>query len=145
MNAIYLTTEDHQIISTLLASIKANSEKEKNSFDGLKFELNRAVIVEEKELPENVVRLNSTVTIRNKSNNSREKWTLTLPKDADSDGRKLSILAPIGSAIIGLSEGEEIEWETPGGKVLIAIESVSITPTDQVLSNSSLIDQILGK
>src|SRR5690606_2867155 len=78
--------------------------------DQLAAELERADVVDPKDVPPTVVTMNSTV--RFKVENSGEEFQLTLvyPKDVDSSGGSISVLAPVGSALLGLSQGEEIEW-----------------------------------
>lgn len=103
-----------------------------NAFPGkheLENELARATIVEPKDMPDSVVTMNSTV--RFKVTNTETEFTLTLvyPKDIDASGTKISILAPVGSALLGLSQGDAIEWPKPGGGVLhVRIEEVTYQP-----------------
>lgn len=97
--------------------------------DELEAELARAQVVDPKDVPPTVVTMNSTV--RFKVESSSEEFTLTLvyPKDMDSSNDKISILAPVGSALLGLSQGDEIEWPKPGGGVLrVRIEEVAYQP-----------------
>jgi regulator of nucleoside diphosphate kinase len=95
----------------------------------LQAELERAEIVAPEDLPATVVSMNSTVRFRVES--SSEEFTLTLvyPRDMDSSSGKISILAPVGSALLGLSQGDEIEWPRPGGGVLrVRIEDIVYQP-----------------
>lgn len=95
----------------------------------LEAELARADIVEPHDIPPTVVTMNSTVRFRVES--TAEVFTLTLvyPKDLDSSGDKISILAPVGSALLGLSAGDQIDWPKPGGGVLqVRIEEVTYQP-----------------
>ncbi|SFM37101.1 nucleoside diphosphate kinase regulator [Marinobacter zhejiangensis] len=95
----------------------------------LESELARADIVEPSEIPPTVITMNSTVKFRVES--SGEDFTLTLvyPKDMDGSSDKISILAPVGSALIGLSVGNTIEWPKPGGGVIqVRVEEVIYQP-----------------
>jgi regulator of nucleoside diphosphate kinase len=95
----------------------------------LQAELERAEIVEPRDVPPTVVTMNSTVRFRVES--STEEFTLTLvyPRDMDSSSGKISILAPVGGALLGLSKGDEIEWPRPGGGVLrVRIEDIVYQP-----------------
>lgn len=129
-----MTTRPNIVISSLDA---ARLEKMIDSLRGQAFpgkdeleeELARATIVDPKDMPPDVVTMNSTVRFRVES--SSEEFTLTLvyPKDVDSSGTKISILAPVGSALLGLSQGDEIEWPKPGGGVLrVRIEEITYQP-----------------
>lgn len=103
-----------------------------NSFSGQQFlenELDRAQIVEPKDVPSTVVTMNSTV--RFVVDPSKEEFCLTLvyPKDVNAKADNISILAPVGSALLGLSQGDEIEWPKPGGGMLnVRIEKILYQP-----------------
>lgn len=92
-------------------------------------ELERAEIVAPAEIPPDVVTMNSTVRFR--VENSGQEFTLTLvyPHDSDGSSDRISVLAPVGSALLGLSEGDEIEWPRPGGGMLrVRIVEVTYQP-----------------
>ena len=92
-----------------------------NSFPGqseLDVELSRANVVEPEAIPANTVTMNSTVKVAIESTKDEFELTLVYPKDVDTSGKKLSIFAPIGGALLGLSQGDDIEWPKPGGGVV---------------------------
>ena len=84
----------------------------------LEAELERANIVEPADMPPDVVTMNSTVIFRMESSNTEFALTLVYPKDMDDGTGKISVLAPVGSALLGLREGDEISWPKPGGGLL---------------------------
>ena len=95
----------------------------------LQDELGRADIVEPEEVPPTVVTMNSTV--RFKVEGSSEEFCLTLvyPKDVNTEGGTISVLAPVGSALLGLSQGDRIEWPKPGrGTLEVRIEGIDYQP-----------------
>ncbi|MBS0556811.1 MAG: nucleoside diphosphate kinase regulator [Proteobacteria bacterium] len=95
----------------------------------LEAELARAQIVAPKDVPPTVVTMNSTVRFGVESSHEEFRLTLVYPKDIDTSGEKISILAPVGSALLGLSQGDEIEWPKPGGGVLrVRIKEVVYQP-----------------
>lgn len=97
--------------------------------DALEAELARANVVDPKEVPASVVTMNSTVRFQVESSKDEFCLTLVYPKDLDDSGEKISILAPVGSALLGLSEGDEIEWPRPGGGVMrVRITEVTYQP-----------------
>lgn len=123
---IIISSLDAERLDALLDSLPHGSFPGK---DDLESELARAEIVEPKDVPATVITMNSTVKFRVES--SSEDFTLTLvyPKDMDSSSSKISILAPVGSALIGLSVGDSIEWPKPGGGVLrVRVEEVVYQP-----------------
>ena len=92
-------------------------------------ELERADVVPSQEIPPTVVTMNSTVRFRETVSSHEFRLTLVYPRDVAADGTTISILAPVGSALLGLSEGDEIEWPKPGGGTLrVRIEEVLYQP-----------------
>lgn len=93
--------------------------------EALEEELSRAQVVERSELPAGVVSMNSRVHCREESSGKDYHLTLVFPQEAGKDGT-VSVLAPVGSALLGLSVGQHIDWPTPGGKelklTLLAVE-----------------------
>lgn len=95
----------------------------------LEAELARAEIARPEDMPANVVTMNSTVQFEVESTGERFTMTLVYPKDVDGSGDRLSILAPVGSALLGLTSGDRIEWPRPGGGTLtVRIDEVLFQP-----------------
>lgn len=109
---IVLTSQDLDRLEALLESLPANAFPGRNELED---ELDRADIVEPEQIPPSVVTMNSTVRFRIDSSGEEYCLTLVYPKDVDGSEDKISILAPVGSALLGLSTGDEIEWPGPGG------------------------------
>lgn len=110
---IVLTSRDYERLEALLESLPAGGLPNKAALEA---ELERAEVVAPEQVPRNVVTMNSTV--RFTIAQSGEEFTLTLvyPKDATEPGR-ISVLAPVGSALLGLAVGDELDWPRPGGGV----------------------------
>ena len=89
-------------------------------------EISRAKIVEDAKLPADVVAMNSTLTFSDLDSAEEKTIQLVYPQDADVTQLKISVLSPVGSALIGLKIGGAIEWPVPQGKVrrlkVIAVE-----------------------
>ncbi|TMO24655.1 nucleoside diphosphate kinase regulator [Pseudoalteromonas sp. S4741] len=123
---IIISSLDADRLYALMESLPANSfagEKE------LEAELGRANIVEPHEVPSTVVTMNSTVNFVVESTGEEFTLTLVYPKSIDSSGKKISILAPVGSALLGLSQGDQIEWPKPGGGLItVTIKEVTYQP-----------------
>lgn len=83
----------------------------------LEQELERGAVVEPEEMPKDVVTMNSTVRLRLLKTGEEPCLTLVYPKDLDATGDKVSVLAPVGSALLGLREGDEIHWPMPDGDI----------------------------
>lgn len=108
---LYLSSHDHRLLSQLIIGLPVKNAAN----DRLRGELARAVILEASTVPPTSVGLNSRVRFLDLDTNEQEEYVLTLPDIADPDHQRISILAPIGTALLGYSEGDEIEWPTPGG------------------------------
>lgn len=98
-----------QLLSRLPATDPARLQLEQ--------ELERGAVVEPAAMPANVVTMNSTVRLRLLKTGEEPCLTLVYPKDLDATGDKVSVLAPVGSALLGLSEGDQIQWPMPDGEI----------------------------
>ena len=97
--------------------------------DDLQEELDRAEVVPPEEMPPDVVTMNSTVTFRVESSSQDFSLTLVYPQDADGGEARISVLAPVGSALLGLREGDRISWPRPrGGSLRVTIIKVTFQP-----------------
>jgi regulator of nucleoside diphosphate kinase len=87
--------------------------------DALRGELERADVVEPSAVPQDVMTMNSTARVRVEDAElgaHEHELTLVYPRDADGSAHKVSVLAPVGSALLGLRVGETIDWPMPGGR-----------------------------
>ncbi|MBD1572173.1 nucleoside diphosphate kinase regulator [Vibrio sp. S17_S38] len=129
MNArpeITISSLDADRLYKLIESLPEGSFAGINDLEG---ELDRANIVEPSDVPPTVVTMNSTVKFVVESSQQEVMLTLVYPKDLDASGDKISILAPVGSALLGLSQGDEIEWPKPGGGLIkVQIKEIIYQP-----------------
>ena len=86
--------------------------------EALQAELARADVVEPAQMPGDVITMNSTARFRDETSGDEREITLVYPLDADGSPGKVSILAPVGSALLGLRVGQAIEWPVPGGRTI---------------------------
>lgn len=96
--------------------------------DRLDSELARAQIIDQKEAPRSLVTMNSEVTYEDVKSGKRHTVRLVYPRDANVSKNRISVFAPIGSALLGLREGQEIEWTMPGGVRRIKVVEVVYQP-----------------
>ncbi|WP_324732376.1 nucleoside diphosphate kinase regulator [Pseudomonas paeninsulae] len=119
--SITITRLDLQRLERLLDSL----EEFGPGAAALQAELDRAEVIGHDQVPAGLVTMNSRVHCREESNGKDYHLTLVYPQDAGKDGC-VSILAPVGSALLGLSVGQHIDWIAPGGKelklTLLAVE-----------------------
>lgn len=90
-------------------------------------EVERAEVRQPSEVPPKVVTIGSYVTFRNESTGREQTVQLVYPSDANIDARRISVLTPIGAALIGLSEGQSIEWESRDG-ILRTLTVTTVEP-----------------
>ncbi|MGE5155641.1 MAG: nucleoside diphosphate kinase regulator [Bdellovibrio bacteriovorus] len=123
---IVISSRDLERLESLLESLPGQELPDRHALEA---ELARAEIVEPRDMPPTVVTMNSTVRFRVESSSKDFHLTLVYPKDVDANGGTISVLAPVGSALLGLSVGDEIEWPKPGGGMLrVRIEEVTYQP-----------------
>ena len=123
---ITITSLDAARLERMLDSLSSNEFSDR---DDLENELDRAHIVQPAEMPPDIVTMNSTVTFRVESSDKEFSLTLVYPNEADDSTKKISILAPVGSALLGLREGDQISWPKPGGgSLLVRILKVEYQP-----------------
>lgn len=120
---IILSKEDYEILSRF---VKSNSGGiSNNGLRKLATELQSAQIVEQEKLPDHTVRMRSKVKIMIEGDNKEMNLQLVLPSEADIKQNKISVFAPLGSALIGYRKGDTIAWEVPGGTKVFKILEVT--------------------
>lgn len=124
--AITLSSLDHLRLTNLIERV---SVKDFPGVIALKAELDRAEVVEPRDMPADVISMNSRARIRLHNSGEEREITLCYPADADADSGRISILAPIGSALLGLAVGQQIDWPLPDGShTRIEVLAVSYQP-----------------
>jgi regulator of nucleoside diphosphate kinase len=124
---IYSTTHDHDRLTELIKS-RAHSPKDEPHLRELRQELDRARVVEPTKVPADVVTMNSKVVLKDVETGEESTYTLVFPQDANADEGKISVLAPIGTAILGYRAGATISWNVPAGRRQLKIEKLLYQP-----------------
>ena len=129
-----MTARPHLILSSLDVErlerlIDSMAHKPTPAMAALEEELVRAEVVAPQDVPPTVVTMNSTVRFDVEHTGESFCMTLVYPKDVDDSGDKISVLSPVGSALLGLAQGESIDWTKPGGGTLkVRIKEVVYQP-----------------
>lgn len=123
-NKVILLKRDHEILDNYVKNLHGMQVNEKENFRRLNEELGKAKIVSEKNFPEDVVRIHSKVVIKDIATNKEMALTIVMPEQADIKQKKVSVLAPIGTALIGFRKGREVSWDVPAGKKTFIIVDV---------------------
>ncbi|OTG69113.1 transcription elongation factor GreAB [Acinetobacter sp. ANC 4470] len=122
---IIISQQDLQRLETMLE----HQSKLSPTMQHLEDELARADVVAPQDIPENVVTMNAQVRITIAPALEPTDITLVYPHDFRGEKGQVNVLAPIGAAILGLTEGQEIEWPQPDGHLMkVKIEKVLYQP-----------------
>ena len=126
--AIYVTEFDLKRLSNLLNGTRSWNKKDRDYLIKLEEELEWAQIVAPQEILGDVVTMNSQARVKDLDSNEEMVFTLVFPAEADYERGRLSVLAPIGTALLGYRAGDTVEWEVPGGVRRLKIEQVLYQP-----------------
>jgi regulator of nucleoside diphosphate kinase len=125
---IVIADDDRARLETLLRLLAASDLHQPGSGAALAGELRRARVVPRSQLPSDVVTMNATVRMRELVTGEEETYTLVYPDEADIEANRLSILAPVGTALLGYRAGDVVEWPVPAGITRFRIEEVLFQP-----------------
>jgi regulator of nucleoside diphosphate kinase len=127
-HAIYITANDAAKLRDLISQAQHSDYRKSSYLQSLSNELDRAVIVEAQKIPPDVITMNSQASLIDVETGEEMLYTLVFPDDADAMQGKISVLAPIGTAMLGYRVGGEFEWDTPGGKLKMRVTKVVYQP-----------------
>lgn len=123
---IFVTDFDKKRLEIL---IRSNTDRSIDPYvKELEKELYRAKVVSPKEIPGNVVTMNSKIAFEFMDSHETMTCQLVFPEDADFAKGRISILAPIGTALLGYHEGDIIEWKVPSGNTKVKITKILYQP-----------------
>ena len=125
-NTIYLTDKDY---NRLLQVVQ--TQRQKNGLfvvAALSQELKRAKVVPPTEIPADVITMNSRVRLKEMKSAAELDIDIVYPKDADVGKRKVSVLAPVGTAVLGCKVGDEVKWPVAQGMVTYKVQELIYQP-----------------
>lgn len=125
---IYMTAFDLERLSELLQVGIVFNGKNSEYLKSLERELDRAHVVDPKAIPTDVVTMNSQVRLRDVDTGEERVYTLVFPSQAKIEEGRISVLAPIGTAMLGYRVGDTIEWPVPAGVKRVKIEGILYQP-----------------
>jgi regulator of nucleoside diphosphate kinase len=125
--SITITNFDMRRLRDLLSDREQNGLSD-TFVQSLEKELNRAVLVPPKQVPPDVVTMNSMVRIEDCDTGEQMVYTLVFPQESKMEENKISVLAPIGTAMLGYRVGDVFEWDVPTGKRRLRIREVLYQP-----------------
>ncbi len=122
---IYITESDRRKLQKLIDD-QINYDVNKIYVKELEAELKRAETVNPGDIPKNVITMNSKVLLL--ADGIEEEISLVYPDEADVEKNRISVLSPIGTAILGYAEGDMLEWDVPSGKAKVEVKKVIYQP-----------------
>ena len=125
---IQITELDRKRLIELIVDAQSGEYRKSVYLENLRSELERAEVVRPQDIPGDVITMNSTVALTDLDTNEEETYTLVYPEQADTTQGKVSILAPIGTAMLGYRVGDVFEWEVPAGKRRLKVEKILYQP-----------------
>jgi regulator of nucleoside diphosphate kinase len=125
---IYITEQDKTRLQNLIARSGVGDDSDRQDLEALSAELSRAKIVASQDIPPDIVTMNSRVVLRDLDTDEQMTYILAFPHDANIDLGRISILAPIGTAILGYAKGDVIKWAVPSGTRHIRVEEILYQP-----------------
>ena len=123
-NQLVLRLDDYKLLTAYLNNWNGNTLVERKSAQELQAELKRAKLVDKDDFPSDAVRLNSKVKIKAEGREGILELVLVMPDKADMKERKVSVVAPVGAALIGFRQGQQVSWQVPAGRKTFTILEV---------------------
>lgn len=121
---LVLLTDDYKLLISYLNGGRGRTAFDRRNAEDLQGELKKAKLVTKDKFPPDVVRINSTVRIKTEGKDEVIELMLVTPDKANIKERRVSVMAPIGTALIGFRKGQQVKWEVPSGKKTFTILEV---------------------
>jgi regulator of nucleoside diphosphate kinase len=128
MREIYVTRRDLRRLNELVGVARAHERESERYLIALEEELSRAKVVAPEDIPPEVITMNSKVLLRDCETGSETVYTLVFPADSDPARCRVSVLAPIGTAMLGYRVGDTFEWQAPRGVRRLEVKEVVYQP-----------------
>lgn len=125
---IHITKFDLERLKKLLLDARFTEYRKSEYLERLQLEIDRAEVVLPQDVPSDVITMNSTVCLEDLDTEEEEIYTLVFPADADLKQGRISILAPIGTAMLGYEVGDSFDWEVPAGKRRLLVKRILYQP-----------------
>ena len=122
---LVLLKDDYQVLVSYLGGSYGKTTFDRRNAEALHAELKKAKLVNKDVFPMDVIRINSKVKVKAEGEDKILELMLVTPDRANIRERKISIMAPIGTALIGFRQGDKVKWQVPGGKKTFTIMEVS--------------------
>ena len=121
---LILLREDYKTMMSILNRSYGKTVFDRRNIEQLHSEIKKAKLVSKEDFPLDVVRLNSKVKVKAEDRDDLMELKLVTPDKADIKKKMISIMAPIGAALIGFRQGQKVRWSVPAGKKTFTIVQV---------------------
>ncbi|HZQ23382.1 MAG TPA: nucleoside diphosphate kinase regulator [Terriglobales bacterium] len=125
---IAITHADYIRLQRLVESSRQFRHRDAKHLDDLEQELERAAIMKPGEVPSDVVTMNSRVKVKDLNSGRVTTYQIVFPGEADIAKNRISVLAPIGTGLLGYRAGTTLEWQVPSGMRRFRILEVEYQP-----------------
>ncbi len=125
---IVISEPDYDRLQRLIDSSKKFRQRDTEHLDALEQELERATVVKPGDIAHDVVTMNSRVRVRDLGDGREFMYQIVFPGNADVARNRISVLAPIGTGLLGYSAGTTVEWRVPSGVRRLRILAVEYQP-----------------
>jgi len=126
---IYITTSDYHRLSGLIEmSRERNGDADREYLDQLEEELGRAELISPEEIPADVITMRSKVSLKDLKSGQTVMYSLVFPSEANSNEGHISVLAPIGTALLGNRSGDVVESKVPSGLRRLKVKEILYQP-----------------
>jgi len=125
---IVITEFDLERLQELIEEMQDLPSRDNRYLDELSEELLRAEVVAPEEIPPQVITMNSRVRLQDLDSKAELEYTLVFPPEANLDQGKISVLAPVGMAMIGYRVGDTISWKVPVGLKRLKVKKILYQP-----------------
>ncbi|MCC6907169.1 MAG: nucleoside diphosphate kinase regulator [Phycisphaerales bacterium] len=125
---IVITQKDFERLQELLRSSRLSRGEGEEYLRALTEELDRATIVAPEDVSADTITMNSTVRVATRGSRGWQTWTIVYPDEANMDDGRISVLAPLGTALLGYRVGDTVEWDVPAGRRTYRIVEVVHQP-----------------
>ncbi|HJQ32406.1 MAG TPA: nucleoside diphosphate kinase regulator [Pyrinomonadaceae bacterium] len=126
---IYITELDRQRLEKLIELAGERSRRANHQYlSRLEEELERAETIAPEDVPPDVITMRSKVGLRDLNTGEEMVYTLVFPSEANFDEGKISVLAPVGTAMLGYRVGSVIEWQVPSGVRRLKVKELLYQP-----------------
>lgn len=123
-----ITNLDYQRLFNLINSVRDTMKDDLHNIETLEQEIDRAKRIEPRKIGPDFVTMNSEVEVIDLASGRVMTFKLVYPQDEDFKNNRLSVLSPLGSALIGYREGDEVEFRVPAGTKKVKITRILFQP-----------------